>query len=206
MTYRLLDLSAHQGEIDFARVKKAGIWGVMLKATEGTGYLSPSFAPNYRRAQQNGLHIGAYHFLRAATPEQSLAEAKFFLKCLQGKQLDLPLALDVEAPEQRPVADLTDIVQTLCKELERQGYYVVLYSSVSWLKTKMASPALDAFDRWIAHVGVDRPNYQKPYGIWQFTWDSKVDGISGKVDENICYKDYPKILRQAKLNHLDTPN
>lgn len=202
MTYRVLDLSAYQGTIDFARVKKAGIWGVMLKATEGTRYLSPAFQKNYTQAIQNGLHVGAYHFLRAGTPSQSLEEAAFFLHNVQGLQLDLPLALDLEAPEQRSIDDLTDIAAAFCRTLEQQQYYAMLYSFVSWFKTKLSSPALDRYDRWIAHVGVKQPDYAKPYGIWQFTWDSKVDGISGKVDENICYKDYPKIIRQAGLNHL----
>ena len=73
----------------------------MLKATEGTRYLSPAFQKNYTQAIQNGLHVGAYHFLRAGTPSQSLEEASFFLHNVQGLQLDLPLVLDLEAPEQR---------------------------------------------------------------------------------------------------------
>ena len=46
------------------------------------------------------------------------------------------------------------------------------------------------------------PN-SKPYGMWQFTWEAKVDGILGNVDENVCYKDYPQILKKAGLNHLN---
>ena len=72
MNFRVLDLSAHQGDIDFSRVKKDGTWGVMLKATEGQSYLSPAFDKNYEQAIKAGLHVGAYHYLRAANALDSL--------------------------------------------------------------------------------------------------------------------------------------
>ena len=87
MNFRVLDLSAHQGDIDFSRVKKDGIWGVMLKATEGQSYLSPAFDKNYEQATKAGLHVGAYHYLRAANALDSLKEAQFFLQSVKGKQL-----------------------------------------------------------------------------------------------------------------------
>ena len=67
MNQRVLDISAYQGEVDFQRVKQDGIWGVMLKATEGERYLSPAFEKNYRQAKQANLEVGAYHYLRAST-------------------------------------------------------------------------------------------------------------------------------------------
>lgn len=122
---------------------------------------------------------------------------------MKGKQLTLPLAVDIEAPEQKPIRDLAPIAKTFCQELERQKYYAVLYSMVSWFRTKLSSKELNAYDRWIAHVGVSAPKFDKPYGMWQFTWEAKVDGILGNVDENVCYKDYPQILKKAGLNHLN---
>lgn len=79
----------------------------------------------------------------------------------------------------------------------------MIYSTVSWFRTKLSSSQLDAFDRWIAQVGVNQPTFTKPYGIWQYTWNAQIDGITGKVDENISYKDYPTIIRNAGLNHLE---
>ena len=121
---------------------------------------------------------------------------------MKGKQLTLPLAVDIEAPEQKPIRDLAPIAKTFCQELERQKYYAVLYSMVSWFRTKLSSKELNAYDRWIAHGSV-RTQFDKPYGMWQFTWEAKVDGILGNVDENVCYKDYPQILKKAGLNHLN---
>ena len=59
MNYRVLDISAYQGEVDFAKGKSDGIWGVMLKATEGERYLSPAFDKNYQKATDSGLYVCA---------------------------------------------------------------------------------------------------------------------------------------------------
>ena len=72
MNQRVLDISAYQGEVDFQRVKQDGIWGVMLKATEGERYLSPAFEKNYQQAKQANLEIGAYHYLRASTVPEAV--------------------------------------------------------------------------------------------------------------------------------------
>ena len=187
MNYRVLDISAYQGEVDFTKGKSDGIWGVMLKATEGERYLSPAFDKNYQKATDSGLYVGAYHYLRASTPAEALKEAQFFLQKVAGKKLTLPLAVDIEAPEQ----------------VERNKYYAMIYSTVNWFQTKLASSQLDVFDRWIAQVGVNQPTFNKPYGMWQYTWNAQINGITGRVDENISYKDYPTIIRNAGLNHLE---
>ena len=143
MNYRVLDISAYQGEVDFAKVKSDGIWGVMLKATEGERYLSPAFDKNYQKATDSGLYVGAYHYLRASTPAEALKEAQFFLQKVAGKKLTLPLAVDIEAPEQQPIADLAPIAKAFCDEVERNKYYAMIYSTVSWFQTKLASSQLD---------------------------------------------------------------
>ena len=117
MNYRVLDISAYQGEVDFAKVKSDGIWGVMLKATEGERYLSPAFDKNYQKATDSGLYVGAYHYLRASTPAEARKEAQFFLQKVAGKKLTLPLAVDIEAPEQQPIADLAPIAKAFCDEV-----------------------------------------------------------------------------------------
>lgn len=204
MNYRVLDISAYQGEVDFAKVKSDGIWGVMLKATEGERYLSPAFDKNYQKTTDSGLYVGAYHYLRASTPAEALKEAQFFLQKVAGKKLTLPLAVDIEAPEQQPIADLAPIAKAFCDEVERNKYYAMIYSTVNWFQTKLASSQLDVFDRWIAQVGVNQPTFNKPYGMWQYTWNAQINGITGRVDENISYKDYPTIIRNAGLNHLES--
>ena len=111
--------------------------------------------------------------------------------------------MDIEAPEQQPIADLAPIAKAFCDEVERNKYYAMIYSTVNWFQTKLASSQLDVFDRWIAQVGVNQPTFNKPYGMWQYTWNAQINGITGRVDENISYKDYPTIIRNAGLNHLE---
>lgn len=133
---------------------------------------------------------------------EAVAEANFFLSKVKEKQLTLPLAVDIEAPEQRQIEDLAPIAAAFCDTLEKAGYYATIYSTVDWFKTKLSAKQLDRFDRWIAEKGVSKPNFEKPYGMWQFTWNAQVDGINGRADESVSYRDYPTIIRQAGLNHL----
>lgn len=85
MNYRVLDISAYQGEVDFAKVKSDGIWGVMLKATEGERYLSPAFDKNYQKATDSGLYVGAYHYLRASTRQRPSRRRGFSCRRLPAK-------------------------------------------------------------------------------------------------------------------------
>ena len=97
---------------------------------------------------------------------------------------------------------LAPIAAAFCDTLEKAGYYATIYSTVDWFKTKLSARELDRFDRWIAEEGVSKPNFEKPYGMWQFTWNAQVDGINGRADESVSYRDYPNLIRQAGLNHL----
>ena len=87
--------------------------------------------------------------------------------------------MDIEAPEQRQIENLAPIAAAFCDTLEKAGYYATIYSTVDWFKTKLSARELDRFDRWIAEEGVSKPNFEKPYGMWQFTWNAQVDGING---------------------------
>lgn len=96
MNKYIIDVSGHQGSIDFAKVKAAGVSGVMLKCTEGDGYLSPAFLQNYKNALAAGLAVGAYHFLRAGTVNAAAKEGRWFAQNTKGLTLSLGLALDME--------------------------------------------------------------------------------------------------------------
>ena len=202
MNQRVLDISAYQGEVDFHRIKQDGIWGVMLKATEGERYLSPAFEKNYQQAKQAELEVGAYHYLRASTVPEAVAEANFFLSKVKEKQLTLPLAVDIEAPEQRQIEDLAPIAAAFCDTLEKAGYYATIYSTVDWFKTKLSAKQLDRFDRWIAEEGVSKPNFEKPYGMWQYTSSGKIPGIAKGTDLSVAYKDYAGIIQRAGLGQV----
>lgn len=204
---KLIDISSYQGSISFAAVKDYGIRDVIIKCTEGTSSVSPTFDSFYLAAKSVGMNVGAYHFLKAVTPDGAREEAKFFLSKLGNKQFELPLALDVETLQQLnklPTYALVQVIDAFMQVVERAGYYVVLYMPASYLE-KLSNEfpdELDKYDKWVAHWDVERPAYFGSYGIWQYG-SGYVNGIQNKVDLNWCYKDYPSIIKSAGLNNFN---
>jgi GH25 family lysozyme M1 (1,4-beta-N-acetylmuramidase) len=199
-----IDVSHHQGDVDFGKVKAAGIGFAMLRA--GYGWESPSvqtdrkFYQNYRNAQKAGVPCGAYHYSYAKTPAQARLEADFFLKIIKGGRFAYPVAFDLEDSSQANLSRemLTDIVIAFCDKVEKAGYYVCLYSNPDWVKNRLDMERLKRFDLWLAHYA-DKPGRDR-IGIWQCSNCGKVNGICGNVDLDVAYRDYPKIMRKSGLN------
>jgi Lyzozyme M1 (1,4-beta-N-acetylmuramidase) len=199
-----IDVSHHQGDVDFTKVKAAGIGFVMLRA--GYGWENPGvqtdrkFYRNYQNAQKSGIPCGAYHYSYAKNAAQARLEADFFLKIIRGCRFAYPVAFDLEDRSQANLSreTLTDIVIAFCEKVEKAGYYVCLYSNPDWLKNRLDMERLGRFDLWLAHYA-EKPG-RDGLGIWQYSSGGKVNGISGNVDLDIAYRDYPKIMRQSGRN------
>ena len=78
MLYDGIDVSSWQGNIDFSRVKQAGIDIVYIRVSEGTGFVDPYFKQNYENAKANGLKVGFYHYVTARNEKEAKEEANFF--------------------------------------------------------------------------------------------------------------------------------
>lgn len=191
---KIIDVSHHQGNIDFARVKASGVAGAILKATEGVNYTDPNFAAYAQAATAAGLPIGAYHFLRSTPVDQ---QASDFLAAIKPYKLALPVACDVEHAELLAMGKdkLTDFVLAFCAPLKTAGYKVMVYASKSWLDNNLDVARLRAagLDIWLAWYSNATPDDTDRSGIsdmWQYCSDGHVDGIVGNVDCNVCYRDY----------------
>lgn len=203
MSVQGIDVSKWQGNIDFAKVKAAGVQFAMLRAGYGKvdSQKDPKFEQNYKDAKAVGLPIGAYHYSYAKSIEGAKQEARACLSWLKGKQFEYPIAFDIEDKSQAELgkATLTAIIKAFCEELEKAGYYVCIYASKYWLDKKLDMEALKAYDVWVAQWA-DKCTYNGAYGIWQNSDNGKVNGINGRVDTDIAYKDYPQIMRANGLN------
>ncbi len=201
--YKGIDVSKHNGTIDWAKVKAAGVQFAMLRAGYGRyeGQKDEYFEENYKNAKAVGLPVGAYHFSYAKTVEQAKAEAAYCKQLLAGKSFEFPIAYDVEDDGQASLskAEISAIVDAFCAEMEAAGYYVCVYMNLSWLNSKLTDDIFKKYDIWLAHWAKST-NFARSYGMWQYTSDGAVDGISGRVDLNYAYKDYPSIIRSNKLN------
>lgn len=203
-----IDVSKWQGNIDWQKVKAAGIEFAILRASYGDGTSrfinngrDEKFEQNYQEAKKAGIPVGAYHYCYARNIEEAKKEAEFFLSVIKGKQFEYPVILDLEDENQQDIdkTTLTDMAIAFLDMIEKAGYYAMLYSNKHWLENKLDYERLKRFDIWLAQWA-EKPTWEGNFGIWQYTSDGSVDGIQGRVDMNIAYRDYPTIIKKAGLN------
>lgn len=211
--YKGVDLSRHQaaGKVDFASLKALGYYFVMLRAGYGKclSQKDPDFESHYKAAKEAGLRVGAYHYSYAVTTEEALKEADCFLEWIRGKKLDYPIAYDIEDKTQKRLTtgQRTDIALAFMQRVEEAGYYTMLYSSASWLGSKLDMKRLKHFDVWVAaYVDSDdgiKRYYKGGFGMWQYSSGIVLPRVyRSRLDHDYAYKDYEKIIKNAGLNHL----
>ncbi|WML38715.1 GH25 family lysozyme [Neobacillus sp. OS1-2] len=194
-----IDVSKHQGVIDWDKVKAVGIQFAMLRLGIGSDMASQDdaqFERNVRECERVGIQWGAYLYSYALNVDQAKSEAAHALRLLKGKNPTYPIAFDMEdadgykAKNGMPCnAELVAICNTFLSIVEGAGYYVSLYASLSWLNNQLNDNSLDRFDKWVAQWGPSC-SYGNPFGMWQYTSDGTVNGISGRVDMNYSYHDF----------------
>lgn len=198
-----IDVSIHNGNIDWAKVKSAGIDFAILRA--GYGRLASQkdecFEQNYSGAKAAGIPVGAYWYSYAMSEDEARLEADVSLSVIKGKQFEFPVYFDVEEKKQLNLGKekVSAIMRAFLERVEAAGYFVGLYGSASSLTTHTADDIKSRYTIWLAHW-VNQTSYIGAYGIWQHSEKGKVDGISGNVDLDVGYKDFPTIIKRKGLN------
>jgi GH25 family lysozyme M1 (1,4-beta-N-acetylmuramidase) len=194
VAYKGIDVSSWQGSIDWKAVKNSGVDFAMIRTGYGHENWSKQtdayFETNYNNAKANGIKVGAYHYSYATTVEMAEAEAEFCLHILNGRELDYPVAYDVEDKSQWGLSadTLGQIVEAFCSRIEAAGYKAMVYSYYNFYNSKLTSPLVAKYDTWIAHTGVDRTPFSH-YTMWQYGQRS-VSGVSGPCDVDYSFYDY----------------
>ena len=205
MKLKGIDVSRHNGIVDWNKVKASGIDFVILRCGYGrksVRQIDEQFERNYRECKRVGIPVGVYHYSYAKNTEDARLEADFMLELIKGKQFEYPVVFDIEDKSQEALGKetLTDITIAFCEKMEQNGYYVSIYSNVDWFINKLDQSRLEAYDKWLAHW-VTSPRWGNEFGgLWQYSDSGTVDGIKTKVDMNISYRDYPSIIKRAGLN------
>ena len=202
-----IDVSYHQGLIDWAAVKKAGVRFAILRAGFGREISQKDgcFEENYAACKAAGIPVGAYWYSYATDTAAARKEAATCLKAIEGKSFESPVWFDQEyEPGIKALTDRqrVEIVKAFCNTLEDAGYYTGLYCSRDWLKNYLIPNQLKAYDVWVAAYASDPGSVPLPYGMWQYSSTGHIQGIAGNVDLDVAYKDYPSIIRKAGLNGL----
>lgn len=200
-----IDVSNYQANIDFNKVKANGYDFVIIRAGYGqyANQKDSYYESNYTKAKKAGLFVGAYWYSYACTVADAKREAELFLETLKDKQFDMPVALDIEERAQYNLNGMakTMVIEAFMDVLEKAGYYAVLYSYEAFLRTVPKS-TLDKYDIWCANI-VSKPSIR--YGIWQYSFTGKVNGIHGDVDLDRTDKDYPKLMKEGGFNGYPMP-
>lgn len=199
-----IDISRHNGLLNFATIKKSGIDFVIIRAGFGMfgNQKDVCFEYNYSEAKKQGLKVGCYHYSYAKNVAEAKIEAMVFLNWIKGKQFDFPVAFDLEDISQKKLSKilLTEIAFTWLSTVEKAGYYVMLYSNVDWLRNRLDKNKLSKYDLWLADWRTKTKHSGNDCGIWQYSSKGEFEGCSGCFDLDIAFKNYPAIIENAELN------
>lgn len=182
---RGIDISAHNGTVDFRQVSKAGIDFVILKACEGSRFRDPRFDENYRKAMDCRMYVGAYHFFRFDV--DGVVQARNFMEAVDGKDLSVPLVIDVEEygnpiffSTEKVVRRLRDMID----ELTVNEYPIMIYTNKDGY-TKFVRGNFDDYPLWLCTF--TNPPETIEWTMWQYSHTGDVDGVDGDVDLNVFY-------------------
>lgn len=203
MKYKGIDVSKWQGRINWNLVKADGVKFAMLRSSfgRGPGNKDILFETNYEKAKKLGIHVGAYHYSYARTPEEAVMEAEYCHSVLKDKVFEYPIAYDMEESGVAALGKekISQIAKAFCEKMEGYGYYVCIYANKHWLENYFTDEILGNYDIWLAQW-TEKPTFKRPYGLWQKTAKGKINGINGYVDIDEAYKHYPSIMKLNGLN------
>ncbi len=204
-----IDVSYAQGDIDWKKVADSGVDFAIIRAGRGRAGSSNTmkeddyFRQNIKGAQANGIDVGVYFYSYATSVSEAKEEARFLLEIIDGYKLQYPVILDMEEEFQSGIGTkkLTNMIEAFFEVLMEEKYFPMFYSYKSWLEENLDMTILDKYAIWLAQLG-DSVTYDGGYYIWQYSFTGRVDGISGDVDLDYSYRDFPSIFAKYGLNNL----
>lgn len=177
--------AAKSNDISFAFIRTG--WG-----RSGDGRADYAFSTNYENAKSAGMPIGVYHYSYATTVEEARQEAQLCLNILGGRDLDLPVAFDVEdeaTTGQLSSSEVSNIINAFCETIQSAGYTPMVYANLNWYTNKMDFSQINQYKIWLAQYN-DEPTFSQHFDVWQYSSQGSVNGIGGSVDMNRAYSDF----------------
>lgn len=212
--YRYIDVSRYQGAIDWAQVAAAGYKGAMLKTVSTNRklskradglYIDPTFETNYKNAKAAGLDVGVYYYTYATSEAMADAELALVRQAVYGKELTMPLAVDVEENKLKQLStlDLSNLTAYALEQVERMGFYAQLYTYTHYSNMELDMGRLaNRWDVWLSDTTGHTPAVGYHYNAHQHNCEGRVPGITGNVDLNVTEVNYPRIIRKKGLTRL----
>ena len=186
ITRKGIDVSEHNGDIDWEKVKASGVDFVILRCGYGQDQTSQDdkkWLRNVEACEKLGIPYGVYIYSYATNTTKASSEADHVLRLIKGHKLSYPVYFDMEDTSTEK-SDLTAIAKTFCNKIQNAGYPVGVYASLSWWNTKLTDTCFGNWYRWIASWSASKCNYNGNFALWQYSENGAVSGISGNVDMN----------------------
>ena len=207
----LIDVSEHNGTIDWETAKNH-IAGAIIRCGYGMDMAKQDdkqWARNVAECERLGIPYGVYLYSYATNTDRAKSEAQHVLRLIKGRKLAYPVYFDIEEPGTESAA--VACAKAFGDIIEAAGYWCGVYYNKDW-HNRVIKGQLDRFVRWGAGYGSNdgkqHASYKPNFGedIWQYSSKGSIPGVSGNVDVNICYRDYPaEILGSAPAPKPEPP-
>lgn len=183
-----IDVSYHQGPINWNSVKASGVQFAFVRAGSFKSGTDAYYHQNMQGAIAAGIPVGIYVYSYATTPEMAANEGLFAVSVAKDYPVSLPIAYDIEDAYHKGMssAQLQQLVNSFCNTVQAAGYYPIVYSSKSWFTERIGAVSWDV---WVAQYNTTC-SYPGAYAFWQFTSSGSVPGVNGRCDVNFQFKDY----------------
>ena len=211
-----IDVSEWQDDINWSKVKSAGVDYAILRCGWGADYRKQddaTFIDNVRGCQKYGIPFGVYLYSYAENTTHAKSEAQHVLRMLEEAGLDpddlaFPVYYDLEQESDPDIpyilpsnSTLLNIARLFCTTIEGEGFEAGIYANLNWWNTYLTDPAYDQWDRWVAQYNTEC-DYEGDYSMWQCMSNGKVSGISGPVDMNLSYGDGKLVVDETGVRLL----
>ena len=188
-----IDVSEHNGKIDWEKVKNDGIDFAIIRCGYGQDIESQDddyWEYNVSECERLGIPYGVYLYSYADTLAKAASEAQHVLRLLKGHSPSYPVYYDLEDALTYKLSNnmKTQVAKTFCNEISANGYKAGIYSSLDWWTHYLTDPVFDSWSRWVAQWN-DTCTYEGEYDVWQCSSQGRVEGISTDVDLNFWMDD-----------------
>lgn len=200
----LIDVSEHQGKIDWEKVMYH-IDGAILRCGYGSDYEDQDdeqFKRNADECTRLGIPFGVYLYSYADSIEKAKSEAAHALRLIKGYKLAYPVYLDLE--ESGTADGAVERAIVFGDIIEKAGYWCGIYANLYWWEM-ILKKGLERFTKWVAQYNSKCEYTGTNLDIWQYTSKGNVPGINGNVDMNECYRDFPAEILKGKKPQTAAP-
>lgn len=192
-----IDVSRHQGRIDWSKVKEQGFEFAFIRigyrgyGKEGSINLDQRFHENIKGAGEAGIDVGVYFFSQAIDEEEALEEAEFVIETLKGYELELPVVYDPESilddvarTDDVSGEQFTKNTRVFCDSIREYGYEPMIYSNMLWEAFEFDLGQLTDIPVWYADYE-EFPQTPYDFVFWQYSNEGQISGIDGDIDLDI---------------------